>query len=240
MAVRVSFIGSGDAFGSGGRFQTCFLVDDGERPFLVDCGASSLVAMRRFGIRPNDIELIVLSHLHGDHFGGIPFFLLDAQLISKRNQPLTIAGPQGTSRRVTQAMEALFPGSSRSERPFRLTITELEPEQPRDLGQVRVTAYMVDHPSGDPALALRMECRERIVAYSGDTEWTNSLVSAAKGADLFIAEAYFYEKRVKYHLDYRTLMHHIGDLQPKRLIVTHMSDDMLGRLDVLDCEYAED
>ena len=93
--MHFTFLGSGDAFGSGGRFNTCFHVAATEGAFLIDCGASSMIAMRRFGADPNAIGTICLSHLHGDHFGGLPFFLLDARFISGRCAPLTIAGPQG-------------------------------------------------------------------------------------------------------------------------------------------------
>src|ERR1700722_15513884 len=42
--MQVTFLGSGDAFGSGGRFNTCFLVEAAAASFLIDCGASSLIA----------------------------------------------------------------------------------------------------------------------------------------------------------------------------------------------------
>jgi ribonuclease BN (tRNA processing enzyme) len=78
--MHVKFLGCGDAFGSGGRLNTCFLVNRGDASFLVDCGASAMISIRRFGIDPNSVGAIVLSHLNADHFGGLPFFLLDAQL----------------------------------------------------------------------------------------------------------------------------------------------------------------
>jgi ribonuclease BN (tRNA processing enzyme) len=111
--MRIQFLGSGDAFGSGGRFNTCILVEAAAGVFLIDCGASSLIAMRRFRVVPNRIGTIFISHLHGDHFGGLPFFILDAQLVSRRVEPLTIAGPPGLRQRLAEAMEAFFPGSSR-------------------------------------------------------------------------------------------------------------------------------
>lgn len=77
--VQVRFLGSGDAFGSGGRLQTCFLLEGEKAPVLIDCGASALIAMKREGIDPSEIRWIVLSHLPGDHFGGIPFLILDGQ-----------------------------------------------------------------------------------------------------------------------------------------------------------------
>jgi ribonuclease BN (tRNA processing enzyme) len=196
--------------------------------------------MRRFGIDPNLINLILLTHLHGDHFGGIPFFLLDAQLISKRTHPLTIAGPPGTQKRMREAMEVLFPGSSQVQQKFALDFVELDPEHPQVFDDLTVTPYLVQHPSGAPPLALRIACAGKIITYTGDTEWTPALIPAAQGADLLIAEAYFFEKKIKFHLDFHTLMTHLDILQPKRLIVTHMSTDMLARLETLGCEYAED
>jgi len=238
--IQVRFLGSGDAFGSGGRLQTCICIKATTSTFLVDCGASSLIAMRRYGVVPNDIDMILLTHLHGDHFGGIPFFVLDAQLISKRSRPLLIVGPPGTKRRVMAAMEIFFPGSSQIQQTFSLDIRELASDQPQTVNEVSITSYRVQHPAGDPSLALRMECNGKTITYTGDTEWTESLVSAAKGADLLIAEAYFFEKKVKFHLDFQTLQAHLDELQPKRLIVTHMSEDMLARLENIPCECAED
>ncbi|MGD8765925.1 MAG: MBL fold metallo-hydrolase, partial [Desulfobacteraceae bacterium] len=93
--VSVRFLGSGDAFGSGGRLQTCIYVKSEAAKFLIDCGASSLISMKQYGVSLLDVETILISHLHGDHFAGIPFFILDSQLISHRIDPLIIAGPPG-------------------------------------------------------------------------------------------------------------------------------------------------
>jgi len=238
--MQIRFLGSGDAFGSGGRFQTCILVAATSTRFLIDCGASSLVAMRRFGVDPNEIDAVLLSHLHGDHFGGLPFFLLDAQLVSRRVRPLVIAGPPGTKARTAEAMEVFFPGSSGAAFRFASQTIELEPDSPAAVGGLRVTPYVVRHPSGAPALALRIECDGKTIAYSGDTEWTDALISAAADADLFIAEAYWFERKIRYHLDFQTLRAHLGELRARRVIVTHMSEEMLGRAEPLGCERAED
>src|SRR5450631_3401173 len=97
MNSHIRFVGSGDAFGSGGRFQTCILGDIGGRRFLLDCGASSLIAMKAQAIDPNSVEAILLTHLHGDHCAGVPFLLMDAMLGSKRRTPLIVVGPEGTA-----------------------------------------------------------------------------------------------------------------------------------------------
>ena len=103
-----------------------------------------------------------------------------------------------------------------------------------------MTAFEVAHPSGAPALALRLAAGGRVLAYSGDTAWTETLLDVARDADLFVCEAYFYEKVVPHHLDYRTLLAHRDRLGCRRLVVTHMSDDMLARLPLSGVEWAED
>jgi ribonuclease BN (tRNA processing enzyme) len=237
--VELTFLGSGDAFGSGGRFQACVHVRAGPTRFVIDCGASSLVAMKRFGADPSAVETVLLSHLHGDHFGGLPFLVLDGQF-ARRAGTLRVAGPPGVEARVRDAMEVLFPGSSRVARAFALDFLELPERRETRLGCLTVTAYPVVHPSGAPAFALRVAVAGRVIGYSGDTEWTESLVEAARGADVFVCEAYFFEKRVKYHLDWRTVREHRDRLECRRLILTHMSEDLLRRLPLDGVECAED
>ncbi len=238
--MQVRFVGCGDAFGSGGRFNTCFHVTGEHVNFLIDCGASSLPALKRLGILRDEIDLILITHFHGDHFAGLPFLLLDAQF-SRRTRPLVIAGPETIETRLAQVMEALFEHSSRTRQRFELSVVALKPGETQAFGAVKVTPYPVVHgESGGPFLAYRVEAEGRVIAYSADTEWTETLIPAARDADLFIAEAYYYDKVVKNHLSLKTLEAHLPKIKPKRLILTHMSDDMLGRLDTLEHTAASD
>jgi ribonuclease BN (tRNA processing enzyme) len=238
--MQLRFVGSGDAFGSGGRYNTCFHVTGASVNFLIDCGASSLPALKRLDIIRNDIELILITHFHGDHFAGLPFFLLDAQF-ARRTRPLVVAGPQGIETRLTQLMEALFEHSSKTKQRFDLSVVALNPEECRSFGAVTVTPYPVVHgESGGPFLAYRIEAEGRVITYSADTEWTETLIPAARNADLFIAEAYTYDKIVKNHLSLKTLEARLPEINARRLILTHMSDDMLARLDTLNHTTASD
>jgi ribonuclease BN (tRNA processing enzyme) len=239
-SVQLQFLGTGDAFGHGGRLQTCILVRTSTCRFLIDFGASGMIGLYRYNIDPNSIDMILLTHLHGDHFGGLPFFILDAQLNSKRIDPLVIAGPVGTRSRLTSAMELMFPGSSKIKQKFDIQVHALAPSEQWDFRGVTVSPFPVQHPSGDQSLALRIGCDGKTIAYTGDTEWTEALIPAAGGVDLLIAEAYFYEKPIKYHLNYQTLMSHLESLNPKRLIITHMGQDMLERIEQLEVESADD
>ena len=238
--MQLRFVGCGDALGSGGRFNTCFHITGERVNFLIDCGASSLPAMKWLGIARDDIDLILITHFHGDHFGGLLFLLLDAQF-TRRTRPLVIAGPEGIETRLTQVMEALFENSSKTRQRFDLSVVVLKPEETRTFGAVSVTPSPVVHgESGGPFLAYRVEAEGRVIAYSADTEWTETLIPAARNADLFVAEAYYYDRIVKNHLSLKTLEAHLGAINAKRLVLTHMSDDMLGRLDKLPYSAAKD
>jgi ribonuclease BN (tRNA processing enzyme) len=238
--MQLRFVGCGDAFGSGGRANTCFHVIGEGVNFLIDCGASSLPVLKRLGIARDAIDLALITHFHGDHFAGLPFLLLDAQF-SRRTRPLIIAGPEGIEMRLAQAMEALFEHSSKTKQRFDLSVVALTPEQAQSFGAIEVTPFPVVHgESGGPFLGYRIAAEGRIIAYSADTEWTETLVALARDADLFIAEAYYYDKIVKNHLSLKTLEAHLAEIRPKRLILTHMSEDMLGRLDTLGHTAAHD
>jgi ribonuclease BN (tRNA processing enzyme) len=238
--MQLQFVGCGDALGSGGRFNTCFHVTGEGVNFLIDCGASSLPALKRLAIARDEIDLILITHFHGDHFAGLPFLLLDAQF-TRRVRPLVIAGPEGIEARLTQVMEALFENSSKTKQRFELSVVALKPKETRTFGATTVTPYPVVHgDSGGPFLAYRIEAEGRVIAYSADTEWTDTLIPAARDADLFIAEAYYYDRTVKNHLSLKTLEANLAEINPKRLILTHMSDDMLGRLGTLTHTAASD
>ncbi len=227
--MRIRFLGTGDAFGAGGRFQTSFYLETEQVRALIDCGATTLTAMKAAAVDPNLVDIVLISHLHGDHFGGLPFMLLDGQF-SHRTKPLAIAGPPGLKERLTQALEVLYPGASRIVRKFETTLVELEPGTATNIGSLTVTAFEVSHPSGAPAFALRVDVAGRTLAYSGDTEWTDALLAAAQGADLFIAEASSYERAIPHHISYVRLRRELERLQCKRLVVTHMGPDMLAML----------
>jgi len=229
-AVTVTFAGCGDAFGSGGRFQACIHLRSAslDAPVLLDCGATSLTALRRCGLDPGEIGAVFVSHLHGDHFGGLPFLILDGQF-SRRTAPLVLAGPLGTGQRLTEAMECMFPASSQVRRRFEVSVVELAPGRTASVAGITASTYPASHPSGAPALILRLAVGPKVIAYTGDTAWTAAVGQASAGADLLIAEAYYWDKPVPHHLRYADLADHAREITARRVVLTHMSADMLAR-----------
>ncbi|MEA2880053.1 MAG: hypothetical protein QOF14_5249 [Hyphomicrobiales bacterium] len=229
--MRLTVIGSGDAFGSGGRHNTCFHLAVGERTVLIDCGASAPVGLRARNIDPNSIDAVILSHLHGDHFGGIPFLMLDGQYLSRREKPLLFAGPPGTTQRINTAMEVFFPNSTKATYRFPWSVTEIPVGQATDILGLNVLSAEVIHSSGAPSTALRVADGQKTFAYSGDTQWTEALLPIAAGADLFMVECYDYERDLTGHMNWKTIKQRLADFTARRVMLTHMNHTMLARLD---------
>lgn len=198
---------------------------------LVDCGATSLVGLRVRGIDPRRVDAVILSHLHGDHFGGLPFLLLDAQFLSLRQQPLLIAGPPGTRARLDSALEVMFPGAANLHWRFSREVVEAEPGYRREiLGHSLETSEVV-HLSGAPSTALRLSDGQTTFAYSGDTEWTEALLPVALDADLFVVECFAYAGHSPGHMSWHALKPRLPDLRARQVMVTHMGPAMLNRIE---------
>jgi ribonuclease BN (tRNA processing enzyme) len=227
--MKLTVVGSGDAFGSGGRLQTCYHVALPGEEILIDCGATAVIGMQRLGLEPDRVSTIFVSHLHGDHFAGLVWWLLYAHYVTKRTAPLTITGPAGIAARFTTAAEALFPGSSKIERRFDMRFLEYDEATPLAVGSVQVTPYEVSHPSGAPPYALRLEAGGKTLSFSGDTEWVESLLPTAKGADLFIAECFGFDVQVGYHMTWQNIEKNLDRLGAKRVMLTHMGIEMLAQ-----------
>jgi ribonuclease BN (tRNA processing enzyme) len=227
--MKLTVVGCGDAFGSGGRLQTCYLVDASSTRFLIDCGATALIGFNKLGLDPNSVETIFISHLHGDHYSGLVWWLVHAQHVAKRTAPLTVVGPVGVQARFEAAAEALFPGSTTIQRRYDLRFLELTREKPMDVGPVRVTPFEVKHPSGAPPYALRFELEGKVLSFTGDTEWVETLVPAGRGADLYIMECYQLEGEPRYHMSWKRIAAELDRIGPRRVMLTHMATAMLAR-----------
>lgn len=240
MVSKVTFVGCGDAFGSGGRFNTCILVDVPGVRFAIDFGASSLVALNALGIAHNSIDVIICTHVHGDHCGGVPFLLLDAMLGAKRQQPLVIAGPHGIEAGILAMRNALFPGMNIMRPTFPIEFIEIAPLMPREIGRLKVISYPALHTRETNPLSVRVEAGEKVVSYTGDSAWTEHMPTLARDADLLIAECYFFQKAVRFHLNYPDLKAHWSESRAKRIVLTHMGPEMLAQVHLIPEECAYD
>jgi ribonuclease BN (tRNA processing enzyme) len=237
--MEITFLGTGDAFGSGGRHAASILVRGDDFGLLLDCGASILPNMKHLGISPDSIDAVLISHHHGDHFCGVPFLLLEYQYRSPNRGPLTLAGPPRTEDVVSRLTRLLFPGLDAKPRPYELAFRELSAETTL-LGSAQVTPFRVRHFPDAVAYGFRIEMAGKTVVYSGDTEWTDELAHHSDGADLLICECTTFESKVEFHMSHAQLLGHRNRIRASRTILLHAGEDVLSRRNELAFELAQD
>lgn len=238
--MKLHILGCGDAFGSGGRNQTGYLVEASDRLFLLDCGPTTLLAMKRAGFDPSRLDAIILSHLHGDHFGGIPFFFIEYLYQKPQDNPLTIAGPPGTEERVRELFGIMY-GGGRSRREIPPTRFEvLIPEQMQSVKGIEVFPFQVPHQTHDVSLGVSVGYEGKRILFSGDSAWTELFIDHSRGVDLFLCECSFYSEQPGMHVNYFALQANLSRLNCKKLVLTHMGEEMLARRNELAAISAED
>ena len=239
MAVRVAFLGSGDAFSAAGRHQAGYLVQNGTTSVLLDIGSSTLGSMKQHGLDPSTIDLVLISHLHGDHFSGLPFLFLQYIYEQRRQRPLRIAGPPGTEERVWALFRALYRDLASEPLPFAVHFTEMAPGAPVTFDGLHVDPFRVPHQEKDISLAMRVSLDGRTILYSGDTGWTEALIEHSD-TDLFICECSFFDTRVAIHMDYPRLAENRSRFGATRMILTHLGREVHARRSEVEIEMASD
>lgn len=229
--MKLHILGCGDAFGSGGRNQSAYLIEAADRLFLLDCGPAALLAMKRVAIDPRRLDVIFLSHLHGDHFGGVPFLLIEYLYREPRTRPLTIAGPPGTEARVRRLLEVMYSGAK--EISF-LNFKILAPATPQMIEGIEVLPFRVPHQVDDISLGLKVRYQGKEILFSGDSAWTDEFIQRARGVDLFLCECSFYREQPGMHVNYQILRAHLERLECKKLLLTHLGEEMLAHSAMLD------
>jgi ribonuclease BN (tRNA processing enzyme) len=238
--VRLHILGCGDAFGSGGRNQSGYLIEASGRLFLLDCGPTSLLAMKRGGFDPRSLDVVFLSHLHGDHFGGLPFFFIEYLYNAPREAPLHIAGPPGAEERICELFRLMY-GSGAE--PRELPPTSFHVLQPGLLSIVdgiQVLPFRVPHQVREVSLGLLVTYEGKRILFSGDSAWSDDFLTHARGADLFLCECSHYSEDSGNHISYFKLREKLEQLQCKKLLLTHLGEQMLARRHKLPVRFAED
>jgi ribonuclease BN (tRNA processing enzyme) len=238
--MKLHILGCGDAFGSGGRNQSGYLFEADDRLFLLDCGPTTLLAMKRAGIDPRRLDAIILSHLHGDHFGGIPFFFIEYLYLNPRGLSLTIAGPPGTEARVRGLFGMMYGGGASAKELPPVVFETLHPGESTVVQGITVAPFQVPHQTDDISLGLKISYAGKEILFSGDSAWTELFIEAARGVDLFLCECSFYQEQPGAHINYQTLSVHIPRLQCRKLLLTHLGDEMLRHRGELPETTAED
>jgi ribonuclease BN (tRNA processing enzyme) len=237
--VRVTMLGSGDAFGSGGRLNSAYLIEAPDVTFLVDAGPTVLQGLKAAGRDTTAVDFVLLTHLHGDHFGGVPFLFMEWRWCHPRTRPFLVCGPPTVERRVQTLFAALYEQSAAEGTSFPVKYEELRPGRAHTIGKVRVLPIQVPHAPELLCLGFRVEVAGKTLLFSGDTTWCDALMRHARGADLFLCDCSNYETRT-FHLSYPEIAAHASELGCKRLVLTHLGQETLDRLSELNLECGRD
>jgi ribonuclease BN (tRNA processing enzyme) len=227
--AQLTILGSGDAFSSGGHGNACYLVEDAAGAFCVDFGPSALMNLKRFGHSPDALDLVLLTHLHGDHFGGLHLLFIDFQYDSRRRRPITIAGPPGTERKV-EAWYRLAYGRAGRARTYETRYVELRPGERQRLGTRRVEAFAANHMRPrDAAMHLKVTTGGATLAFSGDSGWSPALPALAAGADILVCECTELEPHSGQHLSWQELSARLGELPARQVVLSHLGREVRAR-----------
>jgi len=240
MAVEVWFLGTGDAFGSGGRDMAAYLIASRTATYLLDCAPTLLPSLKRHALSAEPIDAVLLSHLHGDHFGGLPSLFLEYTYERPRRRPLTIAGPPGAAERVRALCQVLYGEDLLASAPFRLEYLELQPGRAARVAGATVRPFAVPHQHAGLSLGMCVEVDGRRIVYSGDAGWCEELVAESQGADLFICECSFFDTRIPTHLDYRRIASERRRFGCRQLVLTHVGREVLERQAEIEERIASD
>ena len=214
------------------------LLRTAELGVLLDCGPTTLTALKKISLTPNDVDVVLLSHHHGDHYGGLPFLILHDCYVGPRKKALRVLGPDGTRSILSTATTLFFAGLEPF--PFELETRDLEPSKPLELPGLEVLGVPVDHYSRGTAFGYRVRAGGKTVVFSGDTAWTDILVEQTAGADLFICECSSFERPLEKHMSHRDLQRNRDRLGARRTLLVHAGEDVLARQDELVFELAHD
>jgi ribonuclease BN (tRNA processing enzyme) len=238
--IQVIFLGTGDAFSAGGRHQAAYLVKSPGCTLLLDCGATILASLNKQSLSAEPIDAIFLSHIHGDHFAGLPFLFLHYIYVEPRIRPLTIFGPPGVDSSVRRIFEAMYADSAAEPLPFALEFVEVHAGEPICFKSAQVIPFQTLHQERPISLGFEIMVEGQKIVYTGDSGWTEELVEHTQKADLFICECTFFQSRSENHLDYPRIQEILGRFGTKRIVLTHLGQEVLARQKEVDLQLAFD
>ena len=226
--MRLITLGTGNAFAEGGRFHSAVIIRTGNQTVLVDCGPCILPALQRAGIKPEEIDAVLVTHLHGDHIGGLPMLLLDYQYRSRRERPLLIVGPAPCAARLESLVTLMYRELAKNRRNFPVSYQEIAPgDEVRLRGGMGVHSYPMKHTDRESCLGYRVVSRGESVALTGDTNWCPSIPEMSRGADLLLTDCTHFALASPVHLSYTQFLKHESEISAKRVVLTHVGDDLL-------------
>lgn len=224
---RLRVLGSSDAFNAGGALHSAYLLEGPEKSLLLECGPSILAGMKRAKLDTLSIDSVLVSHLHGDHFGGIAYLFMEYAFPAPRKERLVLAGPPGLEERAIAVHTALYSEKIFRKFAFDIEYVEVRPGDTLRLADNDIEAFEVPHSAEPFSLGFRIATPDdQTMLFSGDSAWTDKFIDKSAGVDLFLCECCTLTPTTPVHLNYEKLLSKRDQLGCKKLLLTHLGADM--------------
>ncbi|MDD5747656.1 MAG: MBL fold metallo-hydrolase [Actinomycetota bacterium] len=224
--LEIVVLGSSGGYAGAGKACSSFLLTYGDKNFVLDLGAGALGNLLKY-LSPEEIGGVVITHMHYDHYVDIFGLCTARKFWEKPLPPLSVILPEGGS----DALGRVVSRESHDSFMQCLKVREAKPDEDIAFDIFRVKTGIAKHIPD--ALVIRVEVNGQSVCYSGDTEFTDSLVGLARDCDLFICEATFTSEtslRLSGHL-FASEAGEIAELAgAKRLLLTHIWPTLNGEM----------
>jgi ribonuclease BN (tRNA processing enzyme) len=219
LLLRLTVLGSGTIVPSLRRQPSGYLVEGSGAKVLLDCGSGTLRRLLQAGTHPDDVDLILISHIHLDHTSELPLLLFSARYApAPRRRPLRLAGSSGFVEHF-RGLESLY-GEGLAAAGYERAVETLQEGGAARAGGIEIRCAPARHiPS---SLAFRLQEGGASLVYTGDTEYCRSVVDLARGCDLLLCECSFPDgSPAKLHLTASDAGRIAAEAGARRLLLTH-------------------
>lgn len=219
--MELTFLGSSNAFAAQGRYWSSFLVD---RKYQFDAPPTLLPHLKRLGVPPDEIEVVFLTHRHGDHFMGFPFLLLEYLYMTPRTRDLHIVGPPGVQSWMEDFAEQCYPNITRDAGYKRIYIDARIREE-QQAGPLTFRAVPMNHVKESMrAFGYQVRIGDKTVAYTGDTMFCEEIFELADGADVLVLDCTYSEGSGPEHMGLDDVKIIRREIAPDTtIILTHLN-----------------
>ena len=221
--MELAFLGTGNAFAAGGRYWSSFLANG---RYLFDAPPTLLPHLKRLETPLTNIEVIFLSHFHGDHFMGIPFLFLEYVYLTERRDDLFIVGPPGVEAKIEEFARQCYPNVTR-EAGYRRRYVEAQPGADQYVNEIAFRAFPMNHvPDSLECFGYRVPVGNKTVAYTGDTMFCDEIFELAAGADVLVLDCTYSEGEGPEHMgidDLRVIRQRVA--AETTIILTHLNGE---------------
>lgn len=228
--MKLTCMGTADALGTGGRHCAGYKLEAEGGLMLLEAGPSLLTTLKADGTDMRAIDGVAVSHLHGDHFAGLPFLLLEYEHGTPRERPLRVIGPPGTEEVVRGLLDLLYREHPNRQFSYPVLFEEITAHKETEVGPFRIESFGVPHQEVDLSLGYRVRGAGRHLVFSGDTPWTPDLLRAAEGADLFLCECTDFEHSSGRHIRFADWERHRASFDCGEILLTHLGPEVQARL----------